>query len=81
MDLKAGTVTINHGPVESLKWPAMTMEFKAANASLLQAMTPGSRVSIEFVERGQGEWVITKVKPLTGGNAGTVAPSSVHTGH
>ncbi|MBL0123800.1 MAG: copper-binding protein [Betaproteobacteria bacterium] len=23
-----------HGPVESLKWPAMTMEFKLPNAAL-----------------------------------------------
>ena len=29
---KAGTVSLSHGPVASLKWPAMTMEFKAANA-------------------------------------------------
>ena len=31
IDLKAGTLSLNHGPVATLKWPAMTMEFKAAN--------------------------------------------------
>jgi Cu/Ag efflux protein CusF len=44
IDAKAGTVSIIHGPVASLKWPAMTMKFKAANETLLQALTPGAKV-------------------------------------
>lgn len=64
LDSKAGTVSLAHGPVSSLKWPAMTMEFKLANPSLQNALKPGSRVSIEFVERAPGEWVITRAKPL-----------------
>jgi Cu(I)/Ag(I) efflux system membrane fusion protein len=63
VDATAGTVSISHGPVASLKWPAMTMEFKAANASLLKTLKPGARVAVEFVERGPGEWVITSAKP------------------
>jgi Cu(I)/Ag(I) efflux system membrane fusion protein len=63
IDLKAGTVNLSHGPVASLKWPAMTMEFKTANAGLLKALKPGSNVSFEFVERAPGEWVITRVTP------------------
>jgi Cu(I)/Ag(I) efflux system membrane fusion protein len=63
LDAKAGTVSISHGPIASLKWPAMTMEFKVANASLLKALKPGAKVSFEFVERQPGEWVITSVKP------------------
>ena len=64
VDLTAGTVSLSHGPVASLKWPAMTMEFKAANAGLLQTLKPGAKVSFEFVERQPGEWVITGVKPV-----------------
>jgi Cu/Ag efflux protein CusF len=41
VDLKAGTLSLNHGPVPTLKWPAMTMEFKAANASLLSGLKAG----------------------------------------
>ena len=63
VDLKDGTVSISHGPVASLKWPAMTMEFKAANAAVLQTLKPGAKVTIEFIERQPGEWVITSVKP------------------
>jgi Cu(I)/Ag(I) efflux system membrane fusion protein len=81
VDAKAGTVTLVHGPVASLKWPAMTMEFKVANASLLQALKPGRQVAVEFVERGQGEWVITGVKPLAGGSASAGTASSTHTAH
>ncbi|MDP2440718.1 efflux RND transporter periplasmic adaptor subunit [Rhodoferax sp.] len=63
VDLKDGSVSMSHGPVASLKWPAMTMEFKAANPALLQALKPGARVDFEFVERAPGEWVITSIKP------------------
>jgi Cu(I)/Ag(I) efflux system membrane fusion protein len=63
VDLKDGTVSLNHGPVASLKWPAMTMEFKTANATLLQGLKPGAKVTVEFIERQPGEWVITSVKP------------------
>jgi len=63
VDLKAGTVSLSHGPIASLKWPAMTMEFKTANAVLLQALKPGAKVTVEFIERQPGEWVITSVKP------------------
>jgi membrane fusion protein, copper/silver efflux system len=70
VDAKAGTVSVSHGPVASLKWPAMTMEFKLANEALLQTLKPGAAISFEFVERGPGEWVITAAKP-----------SAAHAGH
>ena len=63
VDHKAGTVNMTHGPVASLKWPAMTMEFKVANGELLKALKPDARVSFEFVERAAGEWVIISVTP------------------
>ena len=61
VDVKTSTATLSHGPVASLKWPAMTMEFKVANATLFKDLKPGSKVAIEFVERQPGEWVITSV--------------------
>ena len=70
IDAKAGTLSLSHGPVASLKWPAMTMEFKAANEALLKGLTPGASIAVEFVERQPGEWVITSVKPLTTPHAG-----------
>jgi Cu(I)/Ag(I) efflux system membrane fusion protein len=64
IDSALGTVSLAHGPIASLKWPAMTMEFKVANEALLKALKPGAQVSFEFVERAPGEWVITSVKPV-----------------
>jgi Cu/Ag efflux protein CusF len=70
VDAKAGTASISHGPVESLKWPAMTMEFKVANPALLGELKPGTVVAFEFVERGPGEWLITGVSPAANSHAG-----------
>ncbi len=83
IDAAAGTISLSHGPVASLKWPAMTMEFKAANASLLQGLKPGAKVAVEFVERQPGEWVITAIKPLPASQgAGTpAAAANPHAGH
>ncbi len=82
-DPKNGTASIEHGPIESLKWPGMTMEFKIANEALVKGLKPGARIDFEFVERGQGEWVITSVKPIVmGQEAGTPASATnAHTGH
>jgi Cu(I)/Ag(I) efflux system membrane fusion protein len=77
---KSGGITIAHGPVESLKWPGMTMEFKVANESLLATLKPGSAVSFEFVERAPGEWLITKITPKAGASVAAGAPAT-HSGH
>ncbi len=62
-DQKTGVATVEHGPVESLNWPGMTMEFKVANEALVKGLQPGARIDFEFVERGEGEWVITAIEP------------------
>lgn len=64
VDAKTGSLSINHGPVPTLGWPAMTMEFKVANESLLRDLKPGTKVRFEFVEREPGEWVITSVSQM-----------------
>lgn len=82
IDATAGTVSINHGPVASLNWPAMTMEFAAANNALLQGLKPGTEISFEFVERQPGEWVITSVLPAALGQKESQAPAAdPHAGH
>jgi Cu(I)/Ag(I) efflux system membrane fusion protein len=75
IDLKAGTVTITHGPVATLKWPGMTMDFTLANSGLIGNLKPGASIEFTFVERKPGEWVIVKL-------AGTgAARPSAHAGH
>jgi len=80
IDAKAGTVSIAHGPVATLKWPGMTMDFKPANSALLADLKPGAGIAFEFVERSPGEWVITKVTPR-GEAVGTGAKAPAHQGH
>jgi RND family efflux transporter MFP subunit len=80
IDLQAGTVSLNHGAIASLKWPAMTMEFKAANSALLNGLKPGTPVAFEFVERQPGEWVITSLTPTGAATAAAPAAKS-HSGH
>jgi RND family efflux transporter MFP subunit len=63
VDAKSGVVSVAHGPVASLKWPGMTMDFKTANSALLADLKPGNGIAFEFVERSPGEWLITKVTP------------------
>ncbi|MFA6312297.1 MAG: efflux RND transporter periplasmic adaptor subunit [Sterolibacterium sp.] len=75
IDSKAGTVSIAHGPVESLKWPGMTMEFALANSGLLGTLKPGSPVVFTFIERKPGEWVIIKLE-----GTGAARPAA-HSGH
>ncbi|MDR3220745.1 MAG: efflux RND transporter periplasmic adaptor subunit [Candidatus Accumulibacter sp.] len=88
IDAGSGTLNVSHGPVATLNWPGMTMEFKAANTALLQGLKPGDQIAFEFVERGPGEWVITAVTasaitPLKAVLSGAATPDNTHdhTGH
>jgi Cu(I)/Ag(I) efflux system membrane fusion protein len=83
IDTKEGTVSIKHGAVASLKWPPMTMQFKLANDAFMKDLRAGAPVSIEFIERNPGGWVITSMKPDQGpaAVAPTAAPAGAHAGH
>ena len=69
IDAKDGTVTVTHAPVASLNWPAMTMDFILANPALVGKLKAGAPITIEFVERGPGEWVITKMAAKSAGTS------------
>jgi RND family efflux transporter MFP subunit len=80
IDANSGSLSIAHGPVETLKWPAMTMDFKAANSALLAGLQPGTGIAFEFVERSPGEWVITKITPRSEAVRADTKPAA-HQGH
>ena len=62
VDPKAGTVTIQHGPIPAVGWPAMTMAFKAAPPSLLKTAKVGRKVA--FVARVTGAKAeVTSLRP------------------
>jgi Cu(I)/Ag(I) efflux system protein CusF len=57
LDLKAGTVTIQHGPIPGVGWPAMTMTFKAAPRSLLKGLKVDDHVRFSLRVKGQDNTV------------------------
>ncbi|WP_229501993.1 copper-binding protein [Massilia cellulosiltytica] len=61
VDPAAGTVTLAHGPVKSLNWPAMTMGFAVKDKALFDKLSVGKKVDVEIVQQG-GNYVITAVK-------------------
>ena len=42
------TMTLAHGPIASLKWPAMTMDFKLPKGGAPRGLAAGDRVDFEF---------------------------------
>lgn len=61
VDPTKGMVTLAHGPVESLKWQAMTMGFSIRDKALLDTLSVGKNVDVEFVKEGSN-YVITKAR-------------------
>jgi Cu(I)/Ag(I) efflux system protein CusF len=61
IDPKGGTLTIKHEAIKALGWPAMTMSFKAAPASLLKGLKVGQKISFD-ANQGSGLPEITAVR-------------------
>jgi Cu(I)/Ag(I) efflux system protein CusF len=61
VDAKAGKITISHGPVAALNWPAMAMAF-AATPAQLASVHVGQKVDFEFVSKGM-DGTLTRIAP------------------
>ncbi len=61
IDPAGSKVTIAHGPIPTMKWPAMTMTFTVKDKALLGKFSRDKKVEFGFVERGS-DYVITSVK-------------------
>jgi Cu(I)/Ag(I) efflux system protein CusF len=62
IDAKAGTLTIQHGPIPAVSWPAMTMSFKATPPALLTGLKVGQTIGFDTTVRGMAADV-TAVRP------------------
>ncbi len=62
IDLASGKMVIDHGPVDSLKWPAMTMGFKATPEQLASVQA-GQQVEFEFESQGM-DATIARISPV-----------------
>jgi Cu(I)/Ag(I) efflux system membrane fusion protein len=59
-------ITLSHGPIPSIKWGAMTMDFKLPPSNQLpRNLEPGDRVSFEFFMDTDGLPQLTRVTPMS----------------
>ena len=63
VDPKAGKVSLTHGPIATLKWPGMTMDFQVKDKAVLKGVTPGQNVEFDIVQAGPSQFVITRIAP------------------
>ena len=57
-------ITISHGPVASLKWPAMTMGFAKPDPGAFEGIKPGDLVHFEFREGGPTGYELVSVRRM-----------------
>ncbi|MDR6775605.1 efflux RND transporter periplasmic adaptor subunit [Azospirillum sp. BE72] len=63
-------VTISHGPIPDLSWPAMAMEFGVAPGVSVQGLAPGARVRFGVVKAPDDTYTAATIERL-GGAGGT----------
>ena len=59
------SITLSHGPIPSLKWGAMTMDFKLPASGKPRNLEAGDKVNFEFLEDTDGLQQITRIYPST----------------
>lgn len=63
IDFAHALITLAHGPITSLNWPSMTMDFRVTDPASLRSLEPGQKVSFEITEESAGEYVIIHIHP------------------
>lgn len=62
VDKAQGKITLQHGPIESLKMPPMTMAYRVQNPAWLEQVKEGDKVRFD-AEKVNGQYVVTALKP------------------
>lgn len=57
-------ITIAHGPIPSLKWPAMEMGFALSAPEIARDIAVGDTVNFAVVQRGR-DYVVTRLSKRT----------------
>ena len=61
VDPASGKVTLAHGPIQTMNWPAMNMTFTVKDKAMLDKFSQDKKVEFEFVQQGS-DYVVTSVK-------------------
>ncbi|WP_228893953.1 efflux RND transporter periplasmic adaptor subunit [Pseudoduganella aquatica] len=72
--LAGGKVTISHGPVASLDWGPMTMDFDLPAAGLPRNVAVGDSVTFDFVQGSGGGFQISAISPTSAAPRATPTP-------
>jgi Cu(I)/Ag(I) efflux system membrane fusion protein len=60
-------ITLSHGPITTLEWPPMTMDFKTPATGVPKNVHKGDRVSFEFKLDTNGQAALTGITPQPAG--------------
>lgn len=63
IDPQHNKINMTHGPIDSLGWPGMTMDFTVKDAAVLKGLKPGQKVTFEVVNEGPRKYVVTRITP------------------
>lgn len=64
VDAAQRKINVNHGPIPTLGWPSMTMDFAVAPSVDLSRIKPGSRVEFSLEKGKDGMYQIQSVQPV-----------------
>ena len=62
LDKDACKITLKHGPIANLSMPAMSMVFRAKDASMLDKLKEGDKVRFK-ADKVQGAYTVTEIQP------------------
>lgn len=63
VDVPNKKINLTHGPIKSLGWMGMTMDFQVKDAALLKGIEAGQKVTFEVVNEGPGKYFVTRITP------------------
>jgi Cu(I)/Ag(I) efflux system periplasmic protein CusF len=63
IDAAKRKLNITHGPIATLKWPGMTLDFGVAPGVDLRALKPGQKISFTLSRGADEVYVIDEIKP------------------
>jgi len=63
IDMQNSKINLTHGPIKSLGWSGMTMDFAVKDATILKHVKVGQKVNFEVVNEGAGKYYVTHITP------------------
>ena len=64
-----GTANVSHDPIPEIGWPAMTMDFAAAENVDLTGLKPGMSLHVEVTKKGGNDYIISQIHRPDGANS------------